>query len=180
MSLIKKYKSLSLFLGGIILAVFLFRLPFWQNVFLGLGDFGYLGGFLAGILFVCSFTVGIGVAVLVVLTRVLMPLPLALMVGLGAALGDLIIFKLVRDNLKEEMDDIYKRIDKRQILKGILKHKYMRWFLPVLGIIMIASPFPDEIGVTMIGLSEMKKIPFVTICFLLNSLGIYLFIRIIA
>ena len=42
----------------------------------------------------------------------------------------------------------------------------------VMGAIIIASPFPDEVGISLMGISQLKNWQFLVISFLLNSLGI--------
>ena len=44
----------------------------------------------------------------------------------------------------------------------------------MIGAIIIASPFPDEIGVSLMGISKMKTYQFILISFLLNAIGIFL------
>ncbi|MEK7660290.1 MAG: hypothetical protein AAB343_03750 [Patescibacteria group bacterium] len=41
-----------------------------------------------------------------------------------------------------------------------------------MGAIIIASPFPDEVGISLMGISQLKNWQFLVISFLLNSLGI--------
>jgi hypothetical protein len=178
-TLIKRYKSLVLFLLGIVFAFFLFQWIFLRDFLIGLNTFGYLGGFIAGILFVSSFTVGIAVLIISILAQNLHPLFLALIVGLGAVFGDLIVLRLVKNSLKDELDDIYKLLDKKQLIKKILRKKYLKWIAPFLGVFLIASPFPDEIGIMLFGMSKIKESHFVVISFLLNTFGIYLLIRLL-
>jgi len=48
------------------------------------------------------------------------------------------------------------------------------WTLPVIGAIIIASPFPDEIGVSLVGISKIKTYQFLLVSFILNAIGIFL------
>ncbi|MEK7559055.1 MAG: hypothetical protein AAB521_02010, partial [Patescibacteria group bacterium] len=68
-----KYKNLTLLFFSIILAVFLSRLEGFHTLLLNLGSFGYIGAFIAGILFVSTFTVATGAVVLLVLAEKLSP-----------------------------------------------------------------------------------------------------------
>lgn len=179
MNLFKKYKNLIFFFGGIFFAILLSKLSLVSNFLINLHHLGYLGALFGGILFVYSFTVGFGIVILTILAKNLPILPLALVAGIGSVLGDLFVFKLIKDNLKDELEDIYKIIDKKQVIKKILKIKYLKWFLPILGIFIIASPFPDELGIALVGISNVKKSHFMLASFLLNSMGIYLLISLI-
>jgi uncharacterized membrane protein YdjX (TVP38/TMEM64 family) len=59
-------------------------------------------------------------------------------------------------------------------LLRIFQNKYLAWFLPVAGAIIIASPFPDEVGVSLMGLSKIKPWRFALLSFILNTAGIYI------
>ena len=50
--------------------------------------------------------------------------------------------------------------------------RIFRWLIAFLGALIIASPLPDELGLTMMGFSKIKTSLFIPISFLLNSLGI--------
>ncbi|MDP2934019.1 MAG: hypothetical protein Q8N81_07910, partial [bacterium] len=91
--------------------------------------------------------------------------------GLGALIGDLIIFRFVKDRVSEHFYYLM-RVSKSERLFSIFKLKLFRWIIPFVGALIIASPLPDEIGVTMLGLSKMKNSYFILLSFLLNSAGI--------
>jgi hypothetical protein len=55
----------------------------------------------------------------------------------------------------------------------IFSTPYFAWILPVLGAFIIASPFPDEIGIGLMGISRMKTWQFLLLAFVLNSTGIF-------
>ena len=48
------------------------------------------------------------------------------------------------------------------------------WLGPLCGIIIIASPLPDEIGLFMMGLSRIRMIWFIPLAFIVNAGGIFL------
>lgn len=171
-----KYKNLTLFFASLIPAFFIGRYEPFRVLLLNLGDFGYIGAFLAGVLFVSTFTVSIGVVILFILVEDLLPLKIAIIAGLGAVVGDFIIFRFIKDNLTLESELIYDHIDGGHHLQKILNSKYFSWTLPVIGAIIIASPFPDEMGVSLMGISKMKTYKFLILSFFLNSAGIFLIV----
>lgn len=171
-----RYKNITLVLFSIIGALFLSRLETFHSFLLHLGNFGYLGAFIAGILFVSTFTVATGALILLVLAETLSAYEIGLIAGLGAVVGDVIIFHFVKDNLASEITDMYNHIDRGNHLNKIFHSKYFSWMLPVLGSLIIASPLPDELGVTLMGLSKTKTVKFVVISYFLNSLGIFLIV----
>lgn len=171
-----KYKNLTLTFLSIILAIYLYRFEAFHTFLLHLGGLGYLGAFIAGILFVWTFTAATGALILLVLAESLSPIEIGLIAGLGSVVGDLLIFRLVKDGLAEEIREIYNHVDHKKHLKKLFHSRYFNWMLPVLGAIIIASPLPDEVGVSLMGISRMSTIKFVLISYVLNSLGLFLII----
>lgn len=171
-----KYKNLFLVFMSTVAALILSRFEAFHAFLLHLGNLGYLGAFIAGMLFVSTFTAATGMLILLVLAERLSPLEIGVVAGFGSVIGDMTIFHLVKDNLSAEVKDIYDHIDQKKHFKKILHSKYFSWTLPVAGAIIIASPFPDEIGVSLLGISKMSTIKFMLLSFLLNSIGIFLII----
>lgn len=167
-----RYKNLTFVFLGIIIAIILSRSELFHSFLLGLGNLGYLGAFIAGILFVSTFTVATGALILLVLAEKFSLLELAVIAGLGAVIGDLTIFKLVKNSLTKELVGIYNHIDGNHHFGKTFHSKYFSWALPVIGAIIIASPLPDELGVSLMGISKMKTYQFLATSFILNFIGI--------
>jgi hypothetical protein len=158
---------------GIVFAILLSRYESFQTFLFSLGDLGYIGAFIAGILFVSTFTAATGILILLVLAEKLVPLEIGLFAGLGAVVGDVTIFQFIKDGLLDEVEDIYHRLGGRK-LSHILHVKAFRWTLPVLGALIIASPLPDELGIGLMGISKIGTLRFIILSFILNSIGIFL------
>jgi len=173
-----KYKNLTLVFLGIIIAIILSRIETFHYFLLHLGSLGYIGALIAGILFVNIFTVSTGVLILLILAESLSAIEIGLIAGVGAVIGDLLIFHLVRDNIANELEQIYNKIDHKHHIVKLLHTKYFNWSLPVIGALIIASPLPDELGITLMGISQMKIYKFIIVSYLLNALGIFLVISI--
>lgn len=171
-----KYKNLTILFFGVILAIILSRIESFHSFLLHLNGFGYIGAFVAGILFVSTFTVATSALVLLTLAEVLSPIEIALIAGLGAVVGDLLIFHLIKDDLFGEIKAIYFKIDHKNHLKKLFHSKYFCWMLPIIGAIIIASPLPDELGVSLMGLSKISTPKFIFISYILNSIGLFLII----
>ncbi len=169
-----KYKNLTFLFISILIAFFFSQYEPFHTLLLNLGDFGYIGAFIAGILFVSTFTVATGAVILLVLAERLSPIEIGILAGLGAVVGDFLIFRFIKDNLAQEVNDIYEHIDGNHHVKRIFHTKYFSWTLPVIGAIIIATPFPDEIGVSLMGISKMKTYKFLLVTFILNAIGIFL------
>ena len=170
-----KYKNLTFLFLSLILAWYLFKNDSFHFFLLHIGNFSYIGAFFAGILFVSVFTVATATFILFILAETLHPVEIGLFAGLGAVIGDLTIFYFVKDNLLNEINLIYKNFQKNPIAH-ILSTKYFSWTMPVIGAIIIASPLPDEVGISLMGISKMKTYQFILISFILNSIGIFLIV----
>ncbi|MFA6297024.1 MAG: hypothetical protein WC629_00465 [Candidatus Paceibacterota bacterium] len=148
-----------------------------QQAISNISKFGYVGSFFAGIFFVSTFTVAPASIVLFKLAQLYSPIAVAITAGLGAVIGDYLIFRFLKDNVFAEIKPIFMMLGGSS-LSRLISTPYFAWLAPVLGALIIASPFPDEIGVGLMGISKLKNWQFLAISFLLNSLGILLIITI--
>lgn len=119
-----RYKNISLVLFGILFALLLSQVQAFHAFLLHLGNFGYLGTFIAGMLFVNTFTVSTGALILLTLSKQLIPIEIGLIAGLGTVIGDLIIFRFVEDDLAKELELIYEKIDYKHHFLKLLHSKY--------------------------------------------------------
>lgn len=171
-----KYKNILIFILSIIFAIILSRLELFHNFLLNLGSLGYIGAFVAGMLFVSTFTVSTGIILLLILAEKLSPVEIGIIAGMGGVISDFTIFRFIKNNLAYELEELYKHIDQKEHLRHVMHSKYFAWSLPVVGAFIIASPLPDEIGVSLLGISKMNNYKFIIISFLLNAIGIFLVI----
>lgn len=142
------------------------------------GDFGYASGVVVGFFFVSTFTVAPAAVLLFHLAQELNPIALALLAGAGSVIGDLILFRFLKDRVYEELAPFVAKLGGSH-LSLMLKTPYFAWFAPVLGALIIASPFPDELGISLLGLSKISTVQFMALTYLLNVAGI-LFVVLLA
>ena len=133
--------------------------------------YGLLGAFAGGIMFASAFTVASGTIILLSLAHFLPIWQIAITAGFGAIITNYFIFRFVRDDLSREIKDVYALFGNRH-LTTLLHTKYFHWFMPLLGALIIASPLPDELGVSLLGISKMSQKEFIFLSFILNTLGI--------
>lgn len=131
----------------------------------------FIGSFVAGILFVSVFTAAPATVALGEIAQSNSAITVAIIGGLGALAGDLIIFRFVRDRVSEDFSYLVK-ISKSERLVSVFNLRLFRWMVPFVGALIVASPLPDEIGVAMMGLSKIKTSVFIPLSFLLNAIGI--------
>ncbi|MBI4090988.1 MAG: hypothetical protein HY422_03105 [Candidatus Komeilibacteria bacterium] len=161
--------------GSIALAILLVRSGIIHAALDRAGQYALVGSFVAGICFASLFTVAPAVAVLAEIGQTHSPILVALIGGAGAVLGDLIIFKFMRDRVSLHLAFIIQKI-KSPLFAAILRHRAFKWLLPFIGALIIASPFPDELGLALMGLSHIKTRIFIPLSFGLNATGILIII----
>ena len=144
-----------------------------------IGSYGYVGAAITGVFFVSTFTVAPASVVLFHLAQDFNPLLIALCAGAGAVVGDLLIFRFLRDGVFDELKPLLVKFS-GSYFAALLRTRYFAWLLPVVGAIIIASPFPDEIGISLMGLSRIKQWQFVGLAFILNAIGIFVVISLAA
>ena len=167
-----RYKNTGLLILSVVVFFYLAGTPFVERIIATMGSLGYVGSFVAGIFFVSTFTVAPAGIVLYHLAEMLNPLGVALSAGVGAVIGDYLIFRFFKDHVFEELRPIFSKLGNHSMLR-ILSTPYFAWILPVLGAFIIASPFPDEVGIGLMGISHMKSWQFLILAFVLNATGIF-------
>lgn len=100
------------------------------------------------------------------------PVLVALAGGIGAVIGDMIIFKFVRDRFSEDIKEVFTLDTATKRLKKLSELKFFRWFILFFGGLIIASPLPDELGVSILGLAKIPTRWFIPISFFFNTVGI--------
>lgn len=168
------YKNLTYLAISFILAFVLLRTETFRIIIAQLGNYKFLGAFAGGMLFVSTFTVSIGAVILLFLAKTMNPVEIGLIAGAGAVLSNLVIFRFIQSReLMEEIKHFFHYFGGDKI-SHLIHSKYFSWTLPVIGALIIASPFPDELGVGLMGIAKMKTWEFILLSFILNSIGIFL------
>ncbi|MBI2405677.1 hypothetical protein HYV21_01335 [Candidatus Microgenomates bacterium] len=166
-----EYPYLTGVLISVLLAIILAQNQTFKDWLLNLGSWEYIGALLAGMIFVSSFTAAISIVVIGIMAQNINPMALGLIGGVGAVMGDYLIFKLVRSHLQEELAMLFGK-DGTSYVKTLIRSRYIAWMLPVIGVFIIASPLPDELGVSLLGISKISEARFILISYLSNAIGI--------
>lgn len=173
------YSNTGILILSLVLLYVFADYPFIKNFISSIGALGYLGAFITGIFFVSIFTVAPASVILFDLVNTLNPILVAILAGFGTVLGDYLIFSFLRDKLFNELKPLFYKFG-GTLLKKLFLTPYFSWLIPIFGAVIIASPLPDETGITMLGLSKVKIWQFLLITFLLNSAGIFILVTIAA
>ena len=133
---------------------------------------GLTGSLVAGILYAYGFTAAIGTAILLISSTQQNIILTGLIAGIGAMIGDIFIFSLIRHPLRDEI----KQLKKEKIIK-LLENKIplsiKKYTLPIIAMFVIASPLPDELGVGMLATTKIREDIFTLLSYLLNTAGIF-------
>ena len=168
-----RHKYLWMFLAGIVFAFFITRFEVTKDLLIRLTGYGYVGAFIGGVLFIFTFTTATGLVVITELSDKLNPVYIGMVGGAGAVFGDMLIFLFARKTLDREIKSSVKKMGGKFLL-DVLRSKPLKWLLPLIGAVIIASPLPDEIGVSLMGISKISTHKFFLIAFVLNAIGIFI------
>ena len=166
-------RDLLLIAASIFCAIFLVQfgiLEFLINTSRGLDS---ASSFMAGVFFTSAFTIAPASVAIAHLSHGIAPLTLALWGAFGAMIGDVVIFLFVKDVFSEDIKGAIRTSRFKRILSQT-HFGFLRWFGPVVGALVIISPLPDEIGLSLMGISKMKIGYLIPLTFVLNFIGIFL------
>jgi hypothetical protein len=112
----KRYSHYIFLAFSIILSIIILRNATFHSYLLHLGGIGYLGAIIAGIFFVSTFTFAPATIVLFILSETHPFWVISLFAGLGAMIGDLTIFQIIRENeLVEDLMDVFRYFGGRKV-----------------------------------------------------------------
>lgn len=135
---------------------------------------GFIGAaFVSGFFFTSAFTTPIAISALVALGQSHNPLIITPIASLGAVLGDVILLKIIKEDIIADVEVFTKPFTTPR-LKHILHARALYFPLALLAAIILASPLPDEISIALFGIIKFKTHHFGLICFVFNFLGILL------
>jgi len=171
-----KYPKLVILILCIIAAYIIFTN---KNVvqYIPLTSTGYLTVFIGGLLIAFGFSAPFGVGFLISSSPTSILLG-ALIAGIGATISDLIIFKFIKVSFTGEFKELEKTKTIQKIEKVIKKNKSIlikHYLLYVFAGILIATPLPDEVGVSMLAsLTTINPKKLAIISFILHTIAIFL------
>lgn len=127
--------------------------------------------FFVGLFFTSAFTLAPASVFLAELSQTISPWTVATFGALGAMCGDLVLFLFIRDRLADDIKGMFPKIAVRRFLNSF-HLGFWKWLAPLLGALIIASPLPDEFGISLLGLSRTRVAIFLPLSFAMNFLGI--------
>lgn len=167
------FQDILILIISISFAVFIIKTGIAYKFIMSLGNWQYFGVFLSGMFFTSVFTAAPSIVLLSEFAQTTPLFVLAILGGMGAALGDYVLFRFVKDRIFDDIKHLLS-FSKRKRFPVIFQTRLFKFFVPFLGALILASPFPDEIGVMMLGMSKVKNRIFFLISFISNGVGIFI------
>lgn len=168
-------RDLVLITISVFCAIALVHFGILESMIITIRDFHLVSSFTAGLFFTSVFTIAPASVAIAHLSHSIDPLTLALWGAFGAMIGDLVIFAFVRDVFSEDIKGTIRASRFKKILSKT-HFGFLRWFGPLVGALIIISPLPDEIGLSLMGVAKMKVIYLVPLTFVLNFMAIFLIV----
>lgn len=168
----KLLADLVIFLVSIFLAYLLIQNGFVDSLIVKIAPVQFLAEFVGGMLFTSFLTTPFSIALFYVLSHSTNPLQIALIGGLGAAIGDILIVSIFRNSFFDDFKTLEKTLKLKRAFH-FFHHSHFNHLAPLLGVLIIASPFPDELGLMMLGASKLKYIQLLVFTYILNAGGIF-------
>lgn len=166
----KLARDIGTIITSIAVAYLLVEIDAFHGILVASSGVKFLSSFIAGIFFTSIFTIALSTVALVEIALTNNILEVALFGGAGAVIGDLVIFQFLKKGIAEDVEELIEKERKR--LDRVFNLRLFRFLIPFIGALIIASPFPDEIGLAMMGIVKLEPKYLVPISFVLNSLGI--------
>lgn len=170
------YPKLGLLLCASLLAYVLFSQASVQEVLTPLLSDSFASFFIIGFFFSFGFTTPFAIGLFLIADPASLVLP-ALTGGLGALLGDMFIFQVIRFSFLDEFGKLKREKLIRLVKKPItlVPSRFHHYLLYAFAGLVIASPLPDELGVSLLaGLTSIRPVPLALLSYVCNTLGIFL------
>lgn len=134
-------------------------------------EWSFVGAFIAGMGYSSGLTSAVATVALFVLAKSHNVLLIASIGAIGAMVTDMLILRFFRDGLVGDFEYVAARHQNSRIIT-FLNAPIVRYLVPFVASLVIASPLPDEIGLAMFAAIKMRVKNFLPISFALNFLGI--------
>ena len=159
---------------SIVLAVAMVQCGLLSSLLNATQGVSFISSFVSGFFFTSVFTTAPAIAALGETSLTHAPIFVALFGAAGAVCGDYVLFSIVRDSASKHLMHLQHLRGTGRKLTHLLKRRAFRWFVYLLAGMIIASPLPDEIGLSLLGFAHVKTLRFLPLSFVCNFAGIYL------
>lgn len=157
------------FSASIFIAILLAKAGTFEKMIETVDNASIFGSLLAGLFFTSMITIAPATVVIGELAMNYNLMTVAFFATLGSVLGDIIIIFVIKD-ISENV-----KLPKHKGLRkfiAMLRSKKFKWITPAIGAIALAAPVPDEIGLTILGLTKVKLNVLIPLSFAFNFIGV--------
>ena len=157
---------------SVLVSIILIKTQIITSILTSTKELELLGSFIAGMFFTSVFTTAPAMATLGEISLYQPVLVTALVGAAGSVVGDLLIFRFVKDRVAADILELLQEKNVLRRVSKLFKFRHFRWFTLLLGGLILASPLPDELAVALLGFSHMSTRYFAYLSYLFNFLGI--------
>ncbi len=170
-SIIQKYPHLSTIGLTYVAAVLVLAIVGPEKIHEFVKPLGIGGILLGGMMYTYSFTAGAATIILPSFTLDYNLGFIAVLAALGSTFIDITMLRFIKKDLSGEI----KKLSSSHLVRRLHMSWFSkaRWLRMTLGFIIVASPFPDEIGIALIASTRTKVETLRVAFFILNLIGIY-------
>lgn len=165
-----KYPNITLFIFSVVIAVVLSWTGAFDS-FVQLGKFGYLGAFVAGLLWPFTFATPLAAASFFYLGQISNIWAIVVVGSIGSFISDIVIWKFFKGGIFTEFEKIWEeyknhhphrpfRREHRPHLIRLFHTRPFHFIMPFLGVVALFSPLPDEIGLEMLAYYKLSPAKF--------------------
>src|SRR3989344_2028688 len=165
-------QDIAIIVLSVLVAVLLVRMDVLASLLISTAEMRVLGAFIAGMFFTSIFTTAPAIAALAEISFLQGMFATALFGAMGSVVGDLIIFRFIRDRFSEHVSEIVTHQNVWRRFHLLFKRRFFRWITFFVGGFILASPLPDELGIAVLGFSKMRVKYFAILSFIFNFFGI--------
>jgi hypothetical protein len=197
-----RYRNVILLILSIGFASFILSNKAFDPFIEGISGLGYLGALIPGFMHSFSLTIIPATAIFFRMGRFISPVIIAAIGAFGCTVGDYLIFRFVKNQMMEELvmlgENVHGRISyhgaaifsnsifyrifpfsnlllsenfRRNLVKISYSKAWKRAMLCVAAI-AIAMPFPNEIGVAIVGMADLSKKQSLVFFYVVSFIGI--------
>ncbi len=166
------FQDIAIITLSVLVAVILVRMEVLTNILTATKGSEMIGSFIAGLFFTSIFTTAPAAVSLGEIAHA-NSVPLTALFGaLGAVVGDMVIFRFMRDRFSEHLLALVGHKGGIARLKALFRLRLFKWLTFLVGGLIIASPLPDELSISLLGFSKTRLSLFIPLSFTFNFLGI--------
>jgi hypothetical protein len=155
---------------SVIFAIWLGQSDALEKLLVATSNSRILGSFVGGLFFTSIFTTAPSIIILGEISQHTSAWLVAFFGALGALAGDMLMFKFLKDRLARDFYAVF-HIDMKREAHHFRLFRF-RWLVTLIGALIIASPFPDELGLAILGFSNTNTKWVAPISYVFNFLGI--------